>query len=154
MDLINEGRYLGRPRSAMSVGKSSGGNLQVAVTLDLLNDGCDGMSLAWFGTLGASDESDDITIRQLRDMGWTGTDLDDPSGIGTVDVTVVVKHEEFNGKIRHKASVWPKGGSTFAFAEPAPKASIAAMNAKLRGKFTLTAKQAAGGSKSTDFPPY
>lgn len=153
MDLINEGRYMARPRASMSVGTSSGGNLQVAVTLDLLNEGCDGMSLAWFGTLGASDESDDITIRQLRDMGWTGTSLDDASGIGTVDVTAVIKHEEFNGKIKHKVSVWPKGGSTFAFAEPAPKASIAAMNAKLRGKFTLTAKQA-GGAKSAEPPPF
>lgn len=136
---IPEARYVGRARPQLSVtNNKSNDGLRVAVTVDLLNEGYEDRRVVWFGTLGVSNEADDITIRQLRDMGWSATQLDDATGLGDVDVAVVVKYEEYQGKDQMKVSVWPMGGSTFTFEKSADAGLLKSVTAKLKGKLAAS----------------
>lgn len=136
---VPAGRYQGRARGQISTtNNKSNDGLRVAVTIDLLNEGYEDKRVVWFGTLGVSPEADTITVRQLRDMGWSAAVLDEASGLGDAEVAVVVKYEEYQGKEQQKVDVWPLGGSTFAFetaAEPGLKKSV---EARLKGLFAST----------------
>src|SRR5262245_25418395 len=132
-----EGRYTGRAHPQISA-KTTEKGIRLAVTLDILNEGFEERTLTCFLNLGVSDASDDFAIRSLRDMGWTATSFDDPSGLGSVEVDVVVKHRMHEGKQQLDVTVWKPRSGSFTFDTPADAASLGAMTARLKGKLVTT----------------
>jgi hypothetical protein len=126
---------------------------RVAVTVDILNDGYEGRAVTWFGTFGASEKADDFAIRSLRDMGWTGTSLDDFTGLGSVDVDVVVSYREYQGKQRMDVTVWKPRGEGFVFDTPPDPGAMAALGARLKGKLVASARRGVGAAAPPFRPP-
>jgi hypothetical protein len=132
-----EGRYVGRARPQIAA-KTTDTGLRLAVTLDILNEGYEGRILTWFGNIGVSEAADDFAIRSLRDMGWTATAFDDPSGLGSAEVDIVVKYREYKGEKKLDVTVWKPRGEAFAFDAPADSNSVAAATARLKGKLVAS----------------
>src|SRR5690242_8124887 len=63
------------PATALSVlfGEADSGNMQIAVTFEIVHDDFRGETIAWTGTF--TDKATKRTIESLRYMGWTGDDL-------------------------------------------------------------------------------
>lgn len=49
----------------------------------------------------------EITMKQLRAMGWTCNDITALTGLGGVKFDLTGKNEEYNGKVKIRYSVWP-----------------------------------------------
>lgn len=94
-EIITEGRYTARAVEWI-LGTTSTGKEQVAVQLTLLDPALTGRRLTWYGyfTEGALP----VTIKALRAMGWQGTDVSDLHGLDANEVSIVVEHEEYQGK--------------------------------------------------------
>ncbi len=131
------GRYQGRARPSMSFTTAASGNLRVAVTIDLVNEGYEDRRVVWFSTFAPGD-GEDITIRSLRDMGWASASLDDFTGLGDRDVAVVIKYRDYEGKPQMDVDIWPLGGSTFTFEAPADSGALAAAAQRLKGKLVAS----------------
>lgn len=107
MDLAN-GRYRARAKE-WGLGESSTGKEQVAVAFEFTDSEYIGQGLTWYGYF--TESALDITVRALRTMGWSGTDLLELSGLDTNEVELVVENEEYNGRTSAKVQfVNPIGG--------------------------------------------
>jgi hypothetical protein len=49
----------------------------------------------------------EITMKQLRAMGWNSNDITTLDGLGSVKFDLTGKNEEYNGKTKVRYSVWP-----------------------------------------------
>lgn len=150
------GRYVGRAQASMSLtnttSKAGADLLRVAIPVGLLNEGYEDRTITWFGNFGASEKTDNFALKAMRAMGWSATALGDPTGLGSVDVDVVISYSTYNGKERMDVTVWAPGGGSgggFVFDNPAPVDAVAAFNARLAGKLAATAP--AGGAPPPPF---
>lgn len=145
-DLMPPGHYLARGVVAL-LSETKAGQPQAAATVVILEEGpWSNTQMPWFGPLGDHvEEKHRIrTIESLRSLGWTGDDLSENPlpGIGTLDVSVEVKHEEYQGVVRARVAWINKAGATFAKPIEANKGK--AFAAQMKG---LIAKvKATGGS--------
>lgn len=142
-DLMPPGHYLARGVVAL-LSETRAGQPQAAATIVILEEGpWSNTQMAWFGPLGDHvEEKHRIrTIESLRHLGWTGDDLSENPlpGIGTLDVSVEVKHEEYQGVVRAKVAWINKPGASFA--KPLEVNKAKAFAAQMKG---LVAKVKAG----------
>lgn len=103
-DIIEAGDYRAKAVSG-ALTETRGGKVQAAVRFALLD--FPGRSLTWYGFLEASDVAVEIAMRGLRTAGWTGDDLADMSMLTeetSPEVVLVVKHEEYQGKVSAKVA--------------------------------------------------
>lgn len=104
--MISPGTYKARGMdAALSTTKS--GREQVGVRFELVDH--PGETIIWYGYF--TDGTFERTIKSLRACGWRGDDLSDLSGIGAMEVQIVVEHEEYNGKTRAKVR-WVNGAGS------------------------------------------
>lgn len=75
-------------------GKSSNGNEQVGLRLQIIGGEFDGQMVTWYGTFSAAAE--ERTIEQLQIAGWDGTDFANLSGLGSTEFEVAL--EEYEGQ--------------------------------------------------------
>ncbi len=73
---------------------------QVAVQCVIDTPGFEGKSITYYGYL--SDGAYEYAIKSLRAMGFEGDDISDLSTVGKNPFSIVVQHEEYEGKISAK----------------------------------------------------
>ncbi len=91
--MIAEGEYRVTPGVAF-IDNTSKGTYFVGVPFTAEEE-----RIIWRGWL--SEKTMERTLKSLKLMGWTGTDpFTDLRGIGSRDVQIVIRHEEYEGKVR------------------------------------------------------
>lgn len=90
------------------LGESSTGKEQVAVTLQILDEGATHQQLTWYGFF--TDATWERTIESLRTLGWQGDDLNDLTGIDRDEVSITVEDEEYNGQVYTRVKWINKAG--------------------------------------------
>lgn len=119
-----------------ALGKTSNGNPQVAVELEITEGERQGDTLTWYGYF--TDKTEERTIQSLRLLGWEGDDLSSLIGIDQNEVTIVVEEEEYDGQVREKVK-WINGGG-LAMKETMDDGAAKAFAAKMRGKVLAVSK--------------
>lgn len=139
---IPAGNYIARSTGPADVqfGYANSGSEQISVVLALQNEGYEGKVVTWFGSF-ASEESQKITMRQMRDMGWSTDNVTNPEGIDANEVEITIDYEEFQGKERMKIKrIAPVGGFKVEMKKPMDDAQKKAFAARMRGAALQTKK--------------
>jgi hypothetical protein len=142
--MIEEGTFRARAVDA-DLGWTQGGKPQVAVTFEILEGEDTGRNITWYGYF--TDRTKERTIESLRFCGWKGDDISDLSSVnGDGEVSLVIEHEEYEGKTRAKVQ-WVNGGGA-RLAKPMDANDAKAFAAKLKGIVAgVDAKMKSGGGR-------
>lgn len=129
------------------VGYAGTGTEQVGVRLRVTDGPLKGKYLLWYGTF--TDNSEEITIRALRNLGFEGDDLYDQREWDAMyaraqEATAVVQHEVYKDKKRAKVA-WINGGGDVIMAREMNDHELRAFGARMRGAF----KRHGGGRSSS-----
>jgi hypothetical protein len=126
-------------------GRSNQGNEQIAVRLEITEGDLKGERTWWLGNF-ANDEAIDITVRDLRAMGARLDDgrITDLTGLGSKEVSINVKEEEYQGKKRFRVSI---GGGNFKFNHDLDQGGLAALEQRLRGGIVAAQQRGASGGR-------
>ena len=127
--MISPGRYRAKAVK-MQLGMTGTGKEQVGVLFDLLDH--PGEQVTWFGFF--TDESFGRTIESLRHCGWVGPMLDDPTGIDTNEVTLVIEQETYQGKTRLKVAWVNAPGGGLAMKETLDDQAAKSFAARMKGQ--------------------
>jgi len=87
---------------AGGLGFAKTGTPQVAVELQITDEHFAGETITWFGYF--TEGTHERTIEALRTLGWRTDDLDNLEGISDNEVKVVLKEDEYEGKIQLKVA--------------------------------------------------
>lgn len=134
--------------NAPRFGLSDSGNEQIALAFTLLDEeGVDtGETIDWVGTF-ASEKSNEITIKALRNCGWKTDDIANLNGINDNEVELDIQFDEYNGERRLKVKwVNKPGGNRIKFKNELDERGKKALAARLRG--TIAANKASGGASA------
>ena len=153
--MINAGTYRAHATKA-ELGFTKKGDPQVAVTFRLLDDEVADQELTWYGYF--TEKTKTRTLESLVHAGWDGEDPDELAGLGTTEVSLVVAHEEYNGRVSARIQ-WVNaiGGAVLQkpMAESDKKAFAKSLKgdlADLRKRMKLDApKPASPRTRSTPF---
>ena len=99
MELLPAGTYRAHAGERV-LGSTAKGIPQVAVQCVIDQPGFEGQSITYYGFF--SDTAYEYAVKSLRAMGWEGDDLADLSTVGKKPFSIVVEHEEYDGKTRAK----------------------------------------------------
>lgn len=148
--MVNPGNHRARATQA-ALGTSSTGNDQVAVQFEILDwetGTPNGEKITWYGSF--TDKAFPITVRALRNMGWTGDDLSDLSTVSANEVVLDVAQEEYDGKLQTKVK-WVNAiedNSGPVLKAPMSEDKAKAFAAKMKGK-VLAFNQSEGKPRNT-----
>lgn len=127
------GRFRAIAREA-NYGKTSNGNDQIAVLFELET----GARLTWYGYL--TDKTQERTLESLVHCGVT--DLESLAGLGSKEVDVEVRHEEYQGKWSARiAFVNTLGSGGAQLKSPMNESEKKSVAARLKGNFVAMQKQ-------------
>lgn len=146
--MIEQGTYKARGVSG-ALGMTGTGKEQVAIELEILEGEPKGQRVTWHGYF--TDATFDRTIESLRLLGWQGTDLSDLSGVGLNEVSIVIEHEQYDGKTRARVQ-WINAVGGIALKERLDPGQAAAFAARMKGKI-LALGQAAANTPTPHDPP-
>lgn len=155
--LIAEGRHNAVCR-VIQFGSTTKGDPQVAIGFEIFavegeTNPDAGRPITYFGQFtdaaeGKKKGSYDFTMDALRNIGWTGDDLSELPALAEADqlnkaVSLVVKHEEYDGQLKAKVSwVNRPGGGAVKLERPMDAQSLksfaASMKSKIRGSSVTT----------------
>jgi hypothetical protein len=137
-DLIPKGKHSARG-SDPQFGFTDGGKPQVSVTFTITDEGeANGREIVWFGYF--TEKTEARTLESLRICGWEGDDL---TNLGPLDndVSIVVDHEQYEGKWQAKVRwVNKAGGGNFKMAKPMSPEQLKAFAAEMRGAARASAE--------------
>lgn len=89
-------------------GKSKSDKTQIVIVFQILDGPQTGQYITWYGYF--SGKAAKITMKALRTCGWKGDDLAE-LGVLNQRVSIVVEHEEYEGKTHAKVQwINPPGG--------------------------------------------
>ena len=128
--MIEAGTFEARPLPGAQVGETGKGSMCVGVEFELIDTG---QHISWYGYF--SEKAQERTIESLRFCGWTGTDLDNLSEIGTkekITVQLVIEHEEWEGTTRAKVQ-WVNRGGGLRLNKPLSGNEAKAFAASMKG---------------------
>ena len=146
---VPEGRYTARAVNGAITEDTKGGG-QAAVVFQILEGDYQGHEVTWYGSFNGG--AAPITMKGLQTAGARLNEVDDFEGLGSVDVQIVLKDEEFNGVWRTKvAFINPLGG----FLKPMDAGKKLAFKEQMKGAL-LAFKQnnpaAPGGAPRREAP--
>lgn len=144
-NLIPEGVYLAKA-GEFEFGRSSKGNEQIGVAFTITQGEHAGCRLTWFGFFNSAD-NEDRTIRSLRAAGWAGDDITSLDGLGSVEASIVVEVDDYNGDRRNKVA-WVNAPGV-AMKEKLNDAEKKALAARLKGK--VLASKPKGASSAAPY---
>lgn len=128
------------------LGETAGGQEQVAVEFELLDEGFQNQGITWFGYF--TEKSFEITMKALRACGWQGDNINDLVGLTSNTVELVIEKETYEGKTRSKVKwVNPEGGGGLALKAPLDPVRATRFAASMRGK--IAAFDQTGGQKKS-----
>ena len=144
MSMIPEGTY-----SAVVIeddvqwGYTQKGNEQIAVGVRITRGPHEGRQLAWRGYF--TEKTEERTLQSLRYMGWQGNNVTELGPL-TNEFSIVVKHEEYDGKTFARiAWINSAGGGRIKLQQP--------MDAKQLRQFAATMKAKAAAIDEVDGAP-
>lgn len=129
-----------------ALGYTSGGKEQVAVQLEVLDEGFQGETITWYGYF--SDGAVDRTLESLRLLGWEGDDLFDLKGLGDKEVRIVLDEDEYEGKIQLKVK-WINGPGGLALKAPMNDGEARAFSQRMKGLVLSHKNKAPGAAKQS-----
>jgi len=145
-ELLPAGFYKARAdKSSVRFGAAQSGNEQVAVTFDILDAKADGYQqrITWIGTLAAG--ALDITLDGLMAAGWTGDNLMTLDGVGDVECSLKIKHEDDReGVPRARVAFVNRAGGAFKFKTELDANAVASLSDRLAGPIMAARQRAAG----------
>ncbi len=147
---IPAGRYVARAVGRAQFGGKVGSE-QMGVRFQILNEGFEGRTAIWYQNIAASNPTGmEIAVRGLRDAGWSGEEIAEASadtGLGSVDVDLVISYRMWEGKEKMEVRVYGAGGGAMFKADTAlDERGLTALNARMKGlalKFKPVGKIAA-----------
>lgn len=78
---------------------------QIGIKL-LVTEGAEaGKEIFWYGSL--HENAQQYTVEGLRNMGWSCNDITALTGLGSLKVIAIEKHEVYKGKNKVKYQIWP-----------------------------------------------
>lgn len=153
---IEPGTYKGRCIEDVTqparLGRSSGGNEQIALAFELYSPDGDTLgTMDWIGTF-APGKTTDITLRALDACGWTGADPSDLTGITDNEVELVVQREADQNGVERTRIRWVNrpGAGRIEFKTKLGAQETKALGAQLKGQ--IAAMRAARGGRSGPAP--
>jgi hypothetical protein len=138
--MIESGVYAARPLPGAALGMTKTHKECVGVEFELKESG---QHISWYGYF--TDATSERTIEALRFCGWRGQDLSDLSDIGndpSVEVSLVIEQEEWEGKVRAKVQ-WVNRAGGLAMANPLDQGQAQAFAQRMKGA-VLAYDQAVG----------
>lgn len=130
-DSLAVGTYTARAvKGSEQYTADKGGNLMLG--LDMQVEGGDAEGSQMTLTMSFSGKAAEYSIKKLRMLGWTGTDVTDLAGIDANAVPVRVYEEEYDGKTRRKIEI-VYGGGSFKFKDQADERMKKQFAASLKG---------------------
>ncbi len=146
-----EGYYKARAVSSQ-LGTTSKGTAQIAVEFELIDEAWNGQRITWFGFF--SEKTKERTLESLRHCGWTDDDLavDPLPGFGSVEVSLSIADEEYNGEVNSRVKwVNKAGGGGVELKSPMNDAQKKAFAASMKGS-AIASRQATPAAKPAPAP--
>jgi len=126
---MENGKYRGRARE-WDLGMTGTGKVQLAIAFDFLDHPGESMTAYLYFT----DDTFDRTLKTLREMGWTGDDFENITGIDQKEVQLVVEAEaDQNSEMRPRIK-WINGGGGLALKQALEPNERKAFAAKMRDR--------------------
>ncbi len=142
--MLNPGTYTAKPIQAV-LAKTSTGKEQVAVEFELIEEDVRGQRITWYGFF--TEGTFDSTIEGLRACGWEGDDLSDLSSVnGSVEASLVVEHEEYQGNVKARVR-WVNKAGGVAVKDRIPDDEAKRFAARMRGRISAGVVKSGGGGK-------
>lgn len=146
--MIAIGKYNAKV-TAISFGRASTGNEQIAIQFEILDGEFAGENIAYLGTF--TENSIEYTTNALRAVGWLGDDLSELPGLAAdgklSEAQIVVRHEEYEGQMRARIKfVNPPGGGRFTFKDQIEGNDLRSFSARMKSAFR-GGVPAGGGSR-------
>lgn len=150
---MENGKYRARARE-WDLGMTGTGKEQLAIAFDFLDHPGESMTAYLYFT----DETLDRTIKAMRDMGWTGNDLENITDLDRNEVTVVVEAEEdLEGKMRPRIK-WINGSGGLALKQALDPNQRKAFAARMKAKVLMADRNAGrapvAAQPADDRPPF
>ena len=154
--LKNGGRYKARGFE-WGLGHTSDGKPQVAICFSLLDDDYKGETITWFGSfsknLGNGTKTPfQRTVETMRTCGWEGDDFSNLTGLDANEVSLVIEHEEYQGRTQVKVK-WVNALGGIALKAPMTPEAAKAFAAKMKGELLALGKPAAAATSKPSKPP-
>lgn len=127
---LPKGRYRARALAGDFGYSPKKGTEQVIVEFELLDEQWQNERVTWIGFF--TDKTTERTMEALRFCGWSGDDVTNLVGLGDTEVSLVIDHEEYDGKLQAKVQ-WVNKGGAFAMKAPMSDEQKKAFAAKMRG---------------------
>ena len=118
-----------------ALGETSNGSPQIAVELQVLDDGYTGETITWFGYF--TEKTTARTMESLRILGWKTDDLSNLDGITENEVKIVVVEDEYDGKTRLKVN-WINRPGGLALKSPMTPDKARGFAAQMKGAAVLS----------------
>jgi len=136
--ICSAGNYTAKATGSFDFGTSARGTEQVAVEVEILDGEEAGRFMTWFGYF--SEKTSERTVEALRLLGWQGDDITKLEGLGSRRVSIVVEHEDYDGKTNAKIQ-WVNrlGGLGVKLKTPMDDKAKRVFAAKMKGLAKLTA---------------
>lgn len=149
-------RYVQAKAKSWTLGVSSTGKEQVAVSFVVDADTETERFLAWYGYF--TDATAERTIESLRLMGFEGLDLTKLEGLDKNTVELVLEDEAYEGRVREKVQWINRGGGGALVKTPLVGDKASAFAASMREKFKVydasnNGKRAAKPAAARPAPP-
>jgi hypothetical protein len=149
-NMIAEGRQPAICRS-IQFGKTSKGDEQIAIGFEIVGEGNPdvGRQLTYYGMF--TDSTIDFTVEALRNCGWTGDELAELPALADAgqlanEVSLVVEHEEWEGKWREKVKwVNRPGGGKVKLADPLDDQSLGRFSSMMKSRIRAAGRDNRGG---------
>jgi hypothetical protein len=128
----------------------------VAVRFAILDDGYEEEEITWFGSFSKNRGKGtktpfERTVESLRICGWRGDDLSDLTGITENEVSLVIEHDEYNGKVSAKVK-WVNASCGLALKAPMTPESAKAFAAKMKGEVIAASRSIGKPTSSAAHP--
>jgi hypothetical protein len=127
-------------------GTSANGKTQIAVCFQIIGGPQSGQYITWYGYF--TGKAEKITMKALRACGWKGDDL---MQLGALDqrVSIVVEHEEHEGKTHAKVQRINAPGGGIALKNPLGESELRMFAAKMKAR-AAGVKEVAGERVEVD----
>lgn len=146
--MIEAGKYRAKAVDA-GIGLTESGKEQVAVQFELLD--MPGHTITAY--LYFTEKTTDRTLESLRYCGWSTDDVCDLRGIGDNEVSIVVEHAEYQGKVQAKVAWINKIGGGVAIKNAMLESSKAAFSQRMKAAAIVSRAKAPPPAAAKKAPP-
>lgn len=145
--MIDAGYYLAQATGPLAIGDTKAGGQQAVVEFKILEGPAAGQRITWYGSFNEG-RALEITTESLKVTGYDGSD---DASVMKNQVSLNIKHDEYQGKVSAKvAFVNPVGGRFVA----SDAATTAAAKARLKAAMLASGAKPTNSGKEEDLPKF